>query len=371
MTFGERTPGVLAWKRMSATARQQSGPGRLVGPRLLVLALAMTIGCGLGTGCQAQDADDRGTAEDRAAHDSAEAFFHRYVDQTGRVVRHDQGEDTVSEGQAYALLLAVALRDRARFDRVWTWTRDNIQRPDKLFSWHWDEGVSDDQSATDADLDMARALVMAGRQFNDPSLAQEGVEVGRSIIDHETVVLHGRRILLPGQWVADRPPPVSFNPSYVSPVATHVLWRATKDRRWQELERGSRALVQSLSRHRMPPDWATVEDDGRAQPDPSKSSSGWDAIRVPLRHAESCVVADRRIAAGLVGHLDPDPDRSAVSWMAAAAGHAAAGDGEEAENAMARAAAVRRKQSTYYGDAWEALGRFMLLDDRLGGCPPS
>jgi len=330
---------------------------------LVALITALLAGCG------AQDVDGRRNTE-AAARESAEAFFDRYVDQTGRVVRHDQGEDTVSEGQAYALLLAVALKDRGRFDLVWGWMRDNIRRPDKLFSWHWNSGVTDDQSASDADLDIARALVLAGRQFDDPGLTREGVGLGDQILAQETRVVHGRRLLLPGQWAADRPSPVSVNPSYVSPVATQVLWRASKDRRWKELERGSRALLGSLSSRRMPPDWATVGDDGVAKPDPSKSSSGWDAIRVPLRQAESCVAADRRIAASLVGHLDHDPARSAVSWMAEAAGHAAAGDQDAADKAMARATKIRKSHSSYYGDAWEALGRFMLLDNRLGGCPP-
>ena len=337
--------------------------------RSAVCLLATALMCALGVGCGAHEGDGHRTAE-AAARKSAEDFFDRYVDQTGRVVRHDQGDDTVSEGQAYALLLAVALKDRARFDLVWSWTRDNIRRPDKLFSWHWDSGVTDEQSASDADLDIARALVLAGRLFDDRGLTHEGVRLGDQILAQETRVVHGRRLLLPGQWASDRPSPVSVNPSYVSPVATQVLWRASKDRRWKELERGSRALVRSLSGRRMPPDWATVGDDGVAKPDPSKSSSGWDAIRVPLRQAESCVAADRRIAASLVRHLDHDPARSAVSWMAGAAGHAAAGDQEKADEAMVRASSIRKSHSSYYGDAWEALGRFMLLDDRLGGCAP-
>jgi endoglucanase len=337
--------------------------------RTRMLWVVMMTVCALGSGCRPPGSGGDQAAETANAQGSALAFFDRYVDRTGRVVRHDQGGDTVSEGQAYALLLAVALRDRARFELVWTWTRDNLQRPDKLFSWRWDSGVSDDQSAADADLDIARALVLAGWQFDDRSLVHDGVVVGRSILDHETVVLHGWRLLLPGRWAANRPPPVSVNPSYVSPVATQVLWRATKDGRWRELERGSRAIVRKLSPHRMPPDWAVVEADGGVRPDPSKPSSGWDAIRVPLRHAESCDAADRRLAAGLANHLDRGPERGAVGWMAEAAGHAAAGDRKKAEKAMDHAAEERRRHSTYYGDAWDALARFMLLDNRLGGCP--
>lgn len=291
------------------------------------------------------------------------------MDQTGRVVRHDQGGDTVSEGQAYALLLAVALRDRARFDLVWSWTRDNIQRPDRLFSWHWDSGVKDQNSAADADLDMARALVLAGRAFDDDALMRDGIEVGRQILEQETIVRDGERVLLAGSW-AGKTPPVTVNPSYVSPVATQLLHRASGDDRWKQLERDSRALVRDLSADQAPPDWAVVEADGSVRPDPSRPTTGWDAIRIPIRHAESCVAADREIAASLAGRLEDAKSRTAVSWMAQAASLAAAGDATEAEEAMAKATELREKHSSYYGDAWEALARFMLLDDRLGGCPP-
>ena len=43
---------------------------------------------------------------------AANAFLDDYVDDSGRVVRTDQGGDTVSEGQAYGMLVAVGLRRR-------------------------------------------------------------------------------------------------------------------------------------------------------------------------------------------------------------------------------------------------------------------
>jgi endo-1,4-beta-D-glucanase Y len=70
-----------------------------------------------------------------APSDPAERFLDRYVEDDGRVVRHDQGGDTVSEGQAYALLLAVAADDEERFARVWRWTDANLRRHDGLLAW--------------------------------------------------------------------------------------------------------------------------------------------------------------------------------------------------------------------------------------------
>ena len=53
----------------------------------------------------------------------AARFIQVYVRPDGRVVRLDQGRDTVSEGQAYGLLLAQAAGDQQAFCRMWTWTR--------------------------------------------------------------------------------------------------------------------------------------------------------------------------------------------------------------------------------------------------------
>jgi endoglucanase len=53
------------------------------------------------------------------ARAASQAFLGAYLDAGGRVVRRDQGGDTVSEGQAYAMLVAAATGDRQRFDLAW------------------------------------------------------------------------------------------------------------------------------------------------------------------------------------------------------------------------------------------------------------
>jgi hypothetical protein len=56
----------------------------------------------------------------RAGGPSAtERFFAEYVDADGRVVRHDQGGDTVSEGQSYAMQLALGNGDAASYGSAW------------------------------------------------------------------------------------------------------------------------------------------------------------------------------------------------------------------------------------------------------------
>ena len=119
---------------------------------------------------------------------AAQRFFERYVDDDGRVVRRDQGGDTVSEGQAYGMLLAVAQGERERFASVWQWAQDNLQREDGLLSWHWSNGqIADPEPAADADLDAAWALTLAADRFNDPSYRDEAARIATAILDQETV----------------------------------------------------------------------------------------------------------------------------------------------------------------------------------------
>jgi endoglucanase len=343
-------------------------------------AMAVTMGCLAACGIPGDTpsmSPGAGPSPEKLAEQSAQDFFDKYVERTGRVVRRDQGGDTVSEGQAYGLLLAVALGDQQRFDRVWTWTKNHLQRDDGLFSWRWRNGaVADEQPAADADLDIARALVLAGKEFDSPKLGKYAARVAKSILREETAVVHGQRVLLPGPW-ADQAAPLMVNVSYVSPVATQLLAKATGDRRWQSLEAGSRAVVEKASREGLPPDWAILQPDGSLEPSSQgpggKPGFGWDAVRVPIRHAESCVEEDRTLAGNLASRLESDDSdvlKHPVGWVARAASYAAADRPRDATRALATADDLGKDSPTYYGDAWDALGRYLLIDDRLGGCPP-
>ena len=110
----------------------------------------------------------------------------------GRVQRLDQGGDTVGEGQAYGMLIAVAIGDEERFDSIWGWTKDNIRRPDGLLSFLWKDGkVADPEAATDADVDAARALLVASCRFKRPGYKQEALDLGKAILDNETAYVPG------------------------------------------------------------------------------------------------------------------------------------------------------------------------------------
>jgi endoglucanase len=312
------------------------------------------------------------------AQAEALTFLDRYVADDGRVVRRDQGGDTVSEGQAYALLLAVAARDDARFARIWQWTESHLQRPDGLLAWHWANGqVVDDMPATDADLDAARALTLAGSVFDQPGYRTDAARIADAILSEETVTVGGAHLqLVAGPWARGAPGSTVagvVNPSYFSPRAYTQLAEATGDPRWTNLRDSSLATVDALSARSLPPDWATIDTNGEVHPVSSPSGNppgyGQDAARVPLRFAEDCGADARAHAARMWSRLQYERHRSTLGFVAAAAAADAAGDIHARDTLLARADAAERSSPTYYGAAWTALGRVMLTTSLLGSCP--
>lgn len=347
---------------------------------LLVLVLVAAVVATIARRERARDQDE--AAVGKRASAAVSAFVERYVDPTGRVVRHDEGGDTVSEGQAYAMLLTVADGDRAGFERVWGWTKANLQRADGLLSWRWQGGrVADPSPATDADLDAARALIRAGDRFRDPALRSEGLRMAGAILEHVTTEVRGELILVAGPWAVDRR---VFNPSYISPCTYMDLEAASGDNRWRRLRDGGYRLVEGLiAGGGLPPDWAQVDDQGRPRPlgPPGDLSQppryGLDAVRLPARLAEGCDPHGLALAAqlwprlknlkaqgaavsyGLDGRPANTDEHPAGLVGAAAAARASGADGE-AKHLMQRAARLSRLHPTYYGAAWIAMGEVLM-----------
>lgn len=366
----------------------------------IALRAAVAVVVAVGGWGVAHAVDPRITDEDvrqmreQAAHSAGADFLDRYVEDDGRVVRRDEGGDVVSEGQAYGMLIAVALGDEARFRTIWEWTATHLRRPDGVLSWRWADGrVTDPNSATDADLDAARSLVLAGQRFGDPALGEDGERLGADILRTETVSLGtpGQRpglVTVAGNWATGVPSVV--NPGYFSPRAEQELRDTSSNRQWSDIGRTQRVLAWRLAgAGELPPDWAAVAGDGRPTPAPPPGGGavhfGLDAARLPIRFAESCDAEDRALAASLrplvagkgdvpaVRALDgsaADDWQHPVAVVSAAATEHAAGDTEAAAARLDKAAALQQRYPTYFGAAWVALGRIMLDTRLLGECPP-
>jgi endoglucanase len=325
------------------------------------------------------------TAQDKALEASM-AFLDRYVDPDGRVVRRDEDGSTVSEGQAYGLLVAAGIGDEASFERILSWQEEHLLRDDGLLAWHWHDGSVDGEVAPDADLDAILALLVAAERFDEPAHRRRAAEMARAVDEHLVVEVGGDLLLLPGEWAQG--PPVTWNPSYVFPTTFGALARTLPDTgRWDELRASSyHQLAQVMAGEPgLPPDWAEVGEDGEFTPvgldDPPRFA--YDAVRVPIRLAVDCDERGRELAAGLRPFLatqqhlaaEYDLDGSArvdyahpTMLVAAAAAEYAGGDERAAEELLDRAQDLDERHPSYYGAAWVALGRLLLTTDALKRC---
>jgi endoglucanase len=300
----------------------------------------------------------------------------------GRVIRHDQGGDIVSEGQAYAMLIA-EIADRPTLVRtIWSWTARHLRRRDGLLAYHANASghVEDSNPAADADVLAAYALLRY-RGTNQANMQAAGRRLADAVLAHESVTSGGERVIVAGTWATATPPTV--NPSYLMPGVFAALAKLTGDPRWQQADASAVTLVRGLTGdgRQLPTDWARLER-GRlsAIPDPGGSAPtqyGLDAARLPLWFGSGCTPGARDLASrwwtDILAHGNRPADlalsptgtpvnqaTNPVPLLAGAAAAAAAGDASASAMLHARAARQAHQVPTYYGDAWLALGGALL-----------
>jgi endoglucanase len=271
---------------------------RWLGLWALFLALGILMSCGEAGG-------DRLSWVLQASWTS---YRDHFISPEGQVVLPERGGGTISEAQAYALLRALWAGDEPTFARLYDWTRKNLSREashgDHLLAWRWglkadgSWGVLDWNTASDADLDYALALVLASRQgwqapAGLPDYLTEARQVAGDILAKEVVELPGGTLYLaPGNWHASRPPYL-LNPSYFFPAAYRCLAQLGFGHRWSRLHADAYPFLQRLTRSLggvrgvgLVPDWVQVDADGNVTPPPERSSHyGWEAVRLPWRVA--------------------------------------------------------------------------------------
>jgi endo-1,4-beta-D-glucanase Y len=110
---------------------------------------------------------------------------------SGRTIDKSQNDLTTSEGESYTMLRSVWMDDKSTFDNSWQFTENNLQRPDHLFSWKYGKISSGEygiltseggeNTASDADEDIALSLLMAYSRWNDSKYLQAAQPIITSI----------------------------------------------------------------------------------------------------------------------------------------------------------------------------------------------
>jgi endo-1,4-beta-D-glucanase Y len=259
-----------------------------------LLTLGVSLALMISVGLQTVQASPPNEIETRALLTTSwNQYKSTFIQSDGRVIDFN-GNISTSEGQAYAMLRAFWLRDKATFDTTYKWAKDNLQIPrgDHLFSWKWGEkadktwGALDTTSATDADQDIALALLLAHKEWKDPQYKEDALLILNEIWDRLTLNAPIGRVLLPGDW-PKKGRTYQINPSYFAPYAYRVFAEADQDHDWTVLIDSSyeiltRSVAQSETH--LVPDWVEISMDNdniKLYQDPmdERSDFGYEAIR--------------------------------------------------------------------------------------------
>jgi endo-1,4-beta-D-glucanase Y len=223
---------------------------------------------------------------------SWESYKVRFISQDGRVVDIKQDRISHSEGQGYGMILSVHFNDRASFDRLWQWTKNNLQvRADGLLAWSWGKRITgsweviDYNNASDGDILIAWALLQGAKKWPDGPYRGEATKLIQSIRDRLVVDWQGLACVLPGYYGFIKKNEIILNPSYFVLPAYRAFAGADDRIFWEKVHRDSLSLIAqaSIGSYNLPVDWFLIDKGKRLTVYKEKSAyHSYDAIRVLL-----------------------------------------------------------------------------------------
>ena len=199
------------------------------------------------------------------------------IQKDGRTLDRERNYLTTSEGQSYSLLRAVWMDDKEVFDRVLRWTNNNLRKreEDKLFSWLWGQnpdgrwdvlreegGIN---TASDADQDIALALIFAYKRWNQEHYLKQARQILDDMWKKEVIMIKERPYLVAGNWAAEEPHP-TINPSYFSFAAYPIFavvdpthpWLELKSTSYEVLNEATESALDEPESANVPPDWVSL-----------------------------------------------------------------------------------------------------------------
>ncbi len=215
-------------------------------------------------------------------------------DGRAEVVYNRYSYQGVSEGTGYGMLAAATLDDRDTFNRL---LKGFLKRKNGHGMMAWSFGLCNDSvydwnAASDADLDIAMALILASRkgwtgEFNYGQLARELITaIKQNAISYCS---NGLAVLRLGDtWGGCKDQGQYLNPSYFSPAFYREFGKFVPEQAdtWNKLANDSYKLLKQYQdkMDNLIPDWAY--SDGTPK-DPVKYA--YEACRVPMRIATDLI----------------------------------------------------------------------------------
>ncbi len=222
------------------------------------------------------------------------AGFYREQGTEARI-KFDDTTYTVSEGIGYGMLLMVYFSDntptsnyQTQFDKLWNYYKNRpgyngiMNWKIQGFSTTCNQGAGNCNGATDGDVDVATALVLAYRQFGDAKYLTGAQALSSAIYANE---LDASKVFKPGDaWDSRK------NPSYFSPAAVELFKSIDANpSRWDAVLTANYALLQSNANITtgLVSDWCTATGTPTYPTAPYNNAYifNYDASRTPWRLA--------------------------------------------------------------------------------------
>ncbi len=226
-------------------------------------------------------------------------------DSSFRTLDPQRNDITTSEGQSYAMLRAVWQDDKETFDKSWQWTKDNLWKSNKLFSWLFgkkEDGsygilteIGGNNSATDGDADIAMALLFAYARWGDSTYLLEADSIIKAIWNESVVMINNKPYITSNDIEQYNPNSVLLNPSYYAPYAYRMFaiidkandWQGVIDTSYEIIIKSSAFPLDKEEGVGIPPDWVILDRNTRLLSAPQSSdittNYSFDAHRVMWR----------------------------------------------------------------------------------------
>ncbi len=207
----------------------------------------------------------------------------------GLRVINNPSNQTLVEAMGFGTLLAAYAKDKATFDGLMRFYKSK-RTPESRNMMGWKvtcDGIIDPGSATDGDLDVAFALIVANKQWNDPAYLADAREILQII--RTNLVLpctsNGKNVLIVGPGFSGNAwgGCGMMNIMYHSPAFFRVFAEVTGDNTWLTLAEDTYTLLNAGANATtgLVPDWQT--SNGVPGPGSRVGYYGYDACRAPWR----------------------------------------------------------------------------------------
>jgi len=235
-------------------------------------------------------------------------------------IAYNKRKETVSEAMGYGMLIVVQIagydpKAKEYFDGLNRFRKRYPSIVNEAFMcWKVNEAKpKKDDSATDGDIDIATALLMAAQQWNDKTYLEEAKVIIKNI--GKDLVRKDSSLRL-GDWNVEGEEHNGTRPSDFTTAHFRAFYEATRNPLWQNVEGECYEILDHLQTNYSPhaglvPDFAVWDSKGKWKPAPADFLEGKDdgnysynSCRVPWRIGLSAVYHDdpraKKILSGMM-----------------------------------------------------------------------